>query len=690
MAARLDDPCRYLKGVGPRRADALEKLGVRTAEELLLHAPRQYFDRTHVQPIATLQADTDACVRVQVESLHARPSWGGRGRVVATVCDDSGRLRVTWYTPWVREVLQPGHRLVLAGHVVRSRSRLEMRQPEFERADDEAQELVHAARIVPFYPLVRGVSQKWLRTLMRRTLDTHLEHVQEILPDTVRGDLPTRGAALAALHFPEDAEAAGRALRRFKFEELFLLEVVLARRRRRARESSPGPAMQRERSRHERYLEQLPFTLTGAQARVLDEILQDMTSGRCMQRLVQGDVGSGKTVLAAAALLCAAGNGTQAALMAPTEVLALQHAERLLPAFTALEVRMDVLVGSRSDADKQRVRGRVASGDLDVVVGTHALIQEDVRWQRLGLAVVDEQHRFGVLQRMRLQQDGGGRPHVLVLSATPIPRSLALTLFGDLDVSSLDEKPPGRQTVQTRLVPPHRRADMLRFVRTELQAGRQGFMVYPLVEESDKIALRAASEEFERLRAGALAGLRIGLLHGRLRAAEKETLLHAFRRGEVSLLVSTTVVEVGIDVATADLMIIHHPDRFGLSQLHQLRGRVGRGGNPAWCFLLQERNSSEESLERLRAFARTEDGFAIAALDLALRGPGDFVGTRQHGLPTLRFADLAQDLEVLDRARHAAFALIDLDPELALEEHRAMREHLDTHYRMQEALAAVG
>ncbi|HZM17121.1 MAG TPA: ATP-dependent DNA helicase RecG [Candidatus Krumholzibacteria bacterium] len=692
MAARLDEPCRYLKGVGPRKAEALEKLGIRSVEDLLLHAPRQYYDRSHLHRIRELQPDQEACVRVQVESLHARPGWGGRpGRVVATVADESGRLRIVWYTSWVRDILQPGQRLVLAGRVVSSRGRLEMRQPEFERADDEGQELLHAARIVPFYPLVRGVSQKWLRTLMRHTLDSHLHEVHEILPPAVLQDLPERRAALAALHFPASAEEAEQARRRFKFEELFLVEAVLGRRRQRARAGERGPLLQRQRSQHQRYLEGLPFALTAAQQRVLDEILADLTAGRCMQRLLQGDVGSGKTVVAVAALLCATGNGFQGALMAPTEALALQHAERLLQPAATLGVRLDVLVGSRSETEKERLRARIQSGDLDLVVGTHALIQDEVRWARLGLAVVDEQHRFGVMQRLRLQQGGAaGRPHVLVLSATPIPRSLALTLFGDLDVSVLDEKPPGRRPVETRLVPLQRRADMLRFVRTQVEEGRQAYMVYPLIETSDKIDLRAATEEFEGLRSGPLAGVPMGLLHGRLRPAEKEALLQAFRRGSLRLLVSTTVIEVGIDVAAADIMIIHHPERFGLSQLHQLRGRVGRAGGAAWCFLLAERSSSEESLERLRAFAQTQDGFAIAELDLRLRGPGDFLGTRQHGLPALRFADLSQDLELLENARSAAFAVLEQDPELVQEEHRGVREHLATHYQMQETLAAIG
>ncbi|UCE02280.1 MAG: ATP-dependent DNA helicase RecG [Candidatus Latescibacterota bacterium] len=694
MEARLDDPVRYLKGVGPRRAATLDKLGIATAEDLLLHAPRQYFDRSRIVAIRQLAPDREACIRVQLETLHSGRSWRGRQRVSATVADDSGRLRVTWYSGWVRDVLQPGQRLVLAGRVVANRGRLEMRQPEFERDDTETQELLHAERIVPFYPLTRGISQKWLRALVYRTLQSHAHLIGEILPPAIAAQYPERAAAVRALHFPACSEDAACALERLKFEELFLLQVVLARRRWRARSGQSGIQMRVDSGLHEDYLHALPFALTRAQRSVLDEIVADMTSERCMQRLLQGDVGSGKTVVAVAALLLAVGNRTQGVLMAPTEALALQHAERLLPACTRLGVRFDVLVGSRTETDKERLRARLRSGDLDLVVGTHALIQESVAWSRLGLAVVDEQHRFGVAQRARLQratrEGSGPRPHVLVLSATPIPRTLALTLFGDLDVSRLEEKPPGRQPVRTHLVPPERRARMLEFVRQQTLEGRQAFMVLPLIEESDKIELRAATAEYERLRSGALAGVRMGLLHGRLRPAEKETLLRSFHTGALQLLVSTTVVEVGLDVAGANLMIIHHPERFGLSQLHQLRGRVGRAGGAAWCLLLVERRTTSEALERLRQFADTDDGFAIAELDLRLRGPGDFVGTRQHGLPTLRFADLSHDRALLERARDLAFALVRADPELLRGENAGVRRVLETRYQERETLAETG
>jgi ATP-dependent DNA helicase RecG len=690
MTHRLDDSCRFLKGVGPRRAEALERLDVRTVEDLLLHLPRTYYDRSHVVPLCALRPGVVACARARIESLHARPAWRGRSTVVATVADDTGRLRVVWFNAWVRDVLRPGHEVVLAGPVVENRGRLEMHQPEFELVETEAQELVHAGRIVPLYPLTRGVSQKWMRALLRRALETHAQLACEVLPAAVRGDRPERSEALRAVHFPANQAQADLARERLKFEELFFFQLLLARRNC-AKSLVRGPVLRRERSLQDRYLETLPFQLTKAQRRVLDEIGSDLESGRWMQRLVQGDVGSGKTVVAAAALFCAAGNGWQGAFMAPTESLAVQHAERLAPACARLGVRFDLLIGSRTERDKELLRARLRSGDVDLVVGTHALIQEGVEWARLGLAVVDEQQRFGVLQRGALQRGEETRPHVLVLTATPIPRSLALTLFGDLDVSRLDEKPPGREPVSTHLVPPQRRRELYEFVRRELEAGRQAYVVLPLIDASDKLELRAATEEYDSLRAGPLAGLRLGLLHGRLPAAEKQALLAAFRRGEVQCLVSTTVVEVGIDVAGASLMLVHHPERFGLSQLHQLRGRVGRSvGLASYCFLLLDAAASPETQARLREFAATEDGFRIAELDLRARGPGDFVGTRQHGLPTLRVADPVLDAELLDAARLAAFEIVRQDPGLERPEHAAMRAHLESRFHEQESLAEIG
>ncbi len=689
VVSRLDESIRYLRGVGPRRAEALERLGIRTLEDLLLHVPRRYFDRSRLVPLRELAPGMMACVRARVESLQVRPGWHGRRSVVATVADDTAQLRVVWFTAWTRDQLPPGCEVILAGPVTAGRGRLEMRQPEFERIDADSQSWLHGGRIVPLYPATRGVTQKWLRSMAHAALAAVGDEVPEILPDSVRGDALPRAAAFRALHFPDSMPAAAGALERFKFEEFFFLQLLLLRRRALARARRDGVAMLASRSLHRRYLESLPFALTGGQERVLGEIIHDLESGAWMQRLVLGDVGAGKTVLAAAALFMAAGNGWQGVLMAPTEALALQHAERFVGPCVALGVRLGVLVGSRPERDKEEVRARLASGDVDVVIGTHALVQENVRCKHLGLVVVDEQQRFGVLQRGALVR-GAHRPHVLALSATPIPRSLALTLFGDLDVSRLDEKPPGRQPVRTRLVPEERDADLWKFVRSEVAAGRQGYVVLPIIDESESLELRAATEEYARLRAGPLVGLTIGLLHGRLPAAERDGLLQAFRRGALAVLVCTSVVEVGLDVANATLMIIHHPERFGLAQLHQLRGRVGRGAEVSYCFLLPGRDGTEAAQERLRRFARTDDGFEIAELDLELRGPGDLIGTRQHGLPDLRVADVARDLPVLLAARDAAAAILAADPDLAAPAHAAARLHLESHYSEHTAWADIG
>jgi ATP-dependent DNA helicase RecG len=687
MSVRLEDPCQFLKGVGPYRAAALARLGVHTVEDLLLHIPRRYFDRSHIVPLRELRPQPEACVRVRIESLHAVHGAGGRRLVHASVADDTGRLDVVWYSAWPREALHPGDEVLLAGTVVERHGRCEMRQPEFERIAGEDTEPLHGGRIVAMYPLTRGISQQWLRTLMDRTLAA-VGDIPEVLPAAVCGGGPARAEALRAIHFPADLAAAARARERLQHEELFFVQLLLARRRERAAEERCVP-MSRERGLHTAYLAGLPFKLTAAQERVLEEICLDVESGHWMRRLLQGDVGAGKTVVAASALLLAVGNGWQGALMVPTEALALQHAERLAAACASLGVRADVLVGSRAERDKEELRRRMAAGEVDLVVGTHALIQEGVRWARLGLAVVDEQHRFGVLQRGALRQ-GEQRPHILVMTATPIPRSLALTLFGDLDVSRLDEKPPGRRPVSTHLVPPERRDDMSQFVRREIEAGRQAYVVLPIIEASDKLELRAATEEFDRLQHGPLAGLRLGLLHGRVPAAEQDALLHEFRRGGVQVLVATSIVEVGIDVANATLMIVHHPERFGLSSLHQLRGRVGRGAEDAYCFLLPGTGVADDTLARLREFAATEDGFRIAELDLEQRGPGDFAGTRQHGVPSLRVAELPANFELLLRARAVAQALVVADPQLERPEHAAMRAHLDSRYHAQKWLAEIG
>lgn len=692
MDRRLDDACRFLKGVGPRRAAALERLDVRDVEDLLLHLPRTYFDRRSLQRIADLQAETHACIRVRVEALVARRAWRGRTSLRARVADATGVLDAIWYNTWGRGLVQPGDDLLLAGPVSGKPGRIEMRQPEFERIEAETQDFLHGARIVPLYPLTRGVSQKWLRQAVHQALEAYAASIVEVLPGDLTAGMPARAEAFRDVHFPGDLAAAERARNRFVFEELFFFQLLLARRREATRRHVPGIVLSRGRGLQERYLAQLPFRLTRAQERVIGEIGDDLASGRWMQRLVQGDVGSGKTAVAFAALFRALENGYQGVLMVPTEALAIQHAERLVGVCVDLGVRFGLLVGSRSEREKEELRARMASGDVDLVVGTHALIQDGVRWARLGLAVVDEQHRFGVLQRgaLRRGDENGPRAHVLVMSATPIPRSLALTVFGDLDVSRLDEKPPGRQPVQTRLVPPGRRGAMLEFVRAQVGTGAQAYVVLPLVEESDKIELRDATAEFERLRSGAFAGLRVGLLHGRLPSSEKESLLHDFQRGRLQVLVSTTVVEVGLDVARASLMIVHHPERFGLSQLHQLRGRVGRGSTASWCFLLAEGGEGEPAHQRLTEFASTEDGFRIAELDLRLRGPGDFVGTRQHGLPTLRNADLIRDVTCLDRARAAAFDLVRRDPELVRPENAPVRLHLESRYGVRQALAEIG
>lgn len=688
MMVRLDQPVQFLPGVGPARAEALARLGVRSVEDLLLHVPRRYFDRSSVVPIRALTPGTVACIRVRLESQHARPMGRGRRTVTATVADDTGTLRVVWFNRWDRSTLQPGNELLLAGPVTAGRGHLEMRQPEVERLDGESGDPVHAGRIVPLYPLTQGVTQKWLRTLVHRALAAVGPQIVEVLPPALATGFPARAAALAAVHFPEQSADPEPARQRLAYEELFFLQLLLAVRRHKGR-AVAGIAMDAARGLHTSYIASLPFALTPGQSRVLDEIVADLGSGCWMQRLVHGEVGAGKTVLAAAALFLAAGNGWQGAFMAPTETLAVQHAARLAPAAVALGVRLGVLVGGASERDKEVLRARMASGDVDVVIGTHALVQPDVQWARLGIAVVDEQHRFGVAQRGALQR-GEHRPHVLVLSATPIPRSLALALHGDLDISKLDEKPPGRTPVQTRLVPPAKRAAMHAFVRDEIARGAQAYVVLPVIESSPAHELRDATAEFASLGQGPFAGLQMGLLHGRLPAAEKQALWTGFQAGRVQVLVCTSLVEVGLDVARATLMLVHHPERFGLASLHQLRGRVGRGSGASWCFLLPGAEVGDEALARLQRFAAIDDGFRIAELDLEQRGMGDLAGTRQHGEQELRIADLGRDSSLLERAHVDAFEIVRRDPDLVRPEHAAARAVLEARFAARSENAAVG
>ncbi len=673
----LDAPVTRLPGVGPQHARRLAKLGIRTIRDMLWHFPRRYEDYSALKTIDHLTLGEECTIIGNVWDVQSRQTRSGREIVQAIIGDSTGTIQATWFNPYMLRQLKPGRPIVLSGKVDAYLGRLVLTNPEWEPLD---RQLIHTGRLVPIYPMTQGVSARWLRRLIKRTLDAWVPHIEDYLPEAIRerqGLLPLN-EALAQIHFPDNQDLLEKARRRFSFDEFFFIQLGMLRQRYRWQQV-PGRALPADPALLEQFQAALPFTLTNAQRRALQEITADMAQSRPMSRLLQGDVGSGKTAVAAGAMWVAACNRTQAALMAPTEILAEQHYRTLSRLFERLQhpdgrpIRIALLVGSLPEREKEAVRSALASGEVDIVVGTHALIQETVHFANLSLVIIDEQHRFGVVQRASLREKGYN-PHVLVMSATPIPRTLALTLYGDLDISVLDELPPGRQPIRTRWLRPLERERAYAFLRRRIEEGRQAFIICPLVEESDASDAKAAVEEHRRLQEEIFPDLKLGLLHGRMKGEEKEAVMQAFSRGELDILVATSVVEVGIDVPNATVILIEGAERFGLAQLHQFRGRVGRGEHPSYCILLSDAESGE-SVERLKAMEETQDGFVLAQKDLELRGPGDFFGTRQSGLPPLHMAQLS-DVRTLEAAREEAQKLFAIDPELTQPEHKRLRDRV--------------
>ena len=681
--SRLDSPVQFLKGVGPRRAENLAGLGIRKARDLLYHVPRRYEDASTVQAIAGLEVGDAAVVVGRVRSSGVIPTRKGLRIFQAVIEDETGHITCAWPgQPWLDRKIRKGDLLLAAGTVRFFHGR-QLQPREFAtlesgtgRGAAAKEETTARGAIFVVYPASDAVPQWVLRQLLGRNLSALLRQVAEeeyLSPEERRAvGVPGLEEALSKLHAPKSLAEAEEGRRRLAWDELYFLQLMHAHARHRSTTAVTGIRFRRNNRLIRPLHASLGFRLTDAQARVLREIYADMTADRRMNRMLQGDVGAGKTIVAVFAMLLAVEGGYQAALMAPTELLAEQHARSLKRLLGPLGVRTLLLTGRTEAGERARVLAALADGDGLVVTGTHALIQDTVEFARLGLVVVDEQHRFGVRQRMVLSRRDPA-PDTLIRSATPIPRSLALALYGDLDLSVLDEAPPGRKAVETRWIRPSRRAEAHRLVRDELARGRQAYIVYPLVGESDKLELRSATEEWERLRAEEFSDFRVGLLHGQLAGEEKDAVMRAFLAGDVDLLVATSVVEVGIDVPNATVMLIEHAERFGLSQLHQLRGRVGRGADRSHCLAIAD--AEEAAAERLKVFQSTDDGFAIARADLAMRGEGDFFGAQQHGRPVLRFADLARDQDLMRAAREHARATIDRDPHLTDPEN-AMRRRL--------------
>ena len=670
--ATLNTDIRYIKGVGEARAKSLAKLGITDLRSLLSYFPRAYDDRRAYKKIADLIPGENACV---CAVIAGEPKLSrirkGLDLIKLRAVDETGALELTYFNQsYLKNTFHTGDAYVFFGRAEGTPSRPQMTNPLFER--EGAHQIT--GRIMPIYPLTAGVSQSMLYKAVEQSLAACVDELPDILPENVRlvYQLCHTRFAYENIHFPTDDEALSAARRRLAFEELFLLALGLKLLRERRTFVAGKQCKKVDLSP---FFTSLPFSLTGAQRRAIGDIARDLTGQRPMNRLVQGDVGSGKTMVAAAAIYMAAKNGLQCALMAPTEILAEQHYRSLAPLLEPLGIPCALLTASTKARERRALNERLRSGELSLVIGTHALLTEDVRFHNLGLAVTDEQHRFGVEQRGALGEKGA-QPHILVMSATPIPRTLALMIYGDLDVSVLDELPPGRETVDTFAVTESYRARLNGFIRKQVEEGHQVFVVCPKVEDGEEgeSKLKSASEHAEELQK-LFPGLTVACVHGRMKPKEKEAVMAAFAAGETDILVSTTVVEVGVDVPNATLMVVENAERFGLSQLHQLRGRVGRGKAKSYCVLVSD-TPTEESRERLRVLTRTNNGFEIAQADLELRGPGDFFGSRQHGLPEMHVKDLLGSMDMLHEAQSAAEALCRKDPALAGEELAPLRNRI--------------
>ena len=677
--ARLSDPVTVLKGVGSARAKQFANLNIFTLQDLICHFPRGYEDRTKLVTIDKLETDVPACFKAMVmntpRTAHVRK---GLDLTRVQIADHTARLNVTFFNnKFAAEQLQYGKEYIFYGAVSGDFVGYSMTNPVFEALDSQP---VTTRRILPVYPLTAGLTNAAMGKAVRQALAV-CDPPAERLPESVRREFGVLGAERAyyAIHEPATMAEAEMAKKRLIFEEFFVFSAGLALMRAARGEKRTMPCRDTDLSD---FYRALPFALTGAQSRAVAEILRDMASGSPMNRLVQGDVGSGKTMVAAAAAYCACKNGRQAALMAPTEILAEQHYHSLDKLFAPLGLRVGLLTGSMTPKQKREVREKLAAGEVDLAVGTHALLTEATTFADLGLVIADEQHRFGVAQRSRLSGKGE-EPHVLVMSATPIPRTLALLMYGDLEVSIVDELPPGREPVDTFLVNESYRARINAFIRKQVSEGHQCFVVCPAVEENEELGVKAATAWADTLGQTVFPDLRIALIHGQMKGSEKEAVMAAFARGEADVLVATTVIEVGVDVPNATLMVVEDADRFGLSQLHQLRGRVGRGGNKSYCILTSQ-NRNPDTLQRLKALCKTTDGFKIAEEDLKMRGPGDFFGSRQSGLPTFRVANLSMDLQTLKDAQAASAQWIETEGTAETPEGIALRQRIGELFRRAE------
>jgi len=675
-------PVQFLKGVGPTRAVALRKLGIETVGDLVRHFPRSHLDRTRAEPIGRIEVGRPVTVTGEVLTCGERKTRRGGSVQTVTVSDPTGVLFCVWFNQrFILKQFSSGKKVMLSGIVQRHGGRRQMAHPDFEVLEAEGSGL-HTGRLVPVYPLTAGIGQHWLRRLIHDTIDELGGKITDPLPSGLarQHGLLTLGAALKGIHYPQDGGELDQARRRLVYQELLEIQLLMALRRGK-RDERAGVALDKPGDLTRRLVESLPFTPTSAQRRVMAEILADLRRGRPMHRLLQGDVGSGKTLVALVAALFVIEQGYQVQLMAPTEVLARQHGKSLKKLVEPLGIVVELITGSTPASERKRILASAGAGEVHLLVGTHTVIQEQVRLPRLALTIVDEQHRFGVDQRRRSARDEDQRPvHLLVMSATPIPRSLAMTLYNDLDLSIIDEMPAGRQPVTTRLEASDREAEVFEECHKLVEAGNPGYVIYPVVEESEKLDIKAATAEAESLANGVFRDAKVGLVHGKLKPKVKAAVMDSFAAGDLDVLVATTVVEVGVDVPGATWMVIHAAERFGLAQLHQLRGRIGRGGGSSWCWLLPSGHVPEETWQRLCFFADTTDGFALAEEDLRRRGPGDLWGMRQHGVPGFRLANPLRDGELAALVATDVKTILDGDPTLAARTWRPMRRALSDAY----------
>jgi len=694
----LKDSIQFLKGVGPTRAEALKSVEVETIEDLLYYVPRRYLDRSTITPIKDVSINSQATVIGQVEAYGMRYSkkWRGKNRFQVIIRDKTSFINLVWFEGirFVKNKFKEGD-LVVASGEVRFYDGLQIAHPEFEIISKKGEDLTHTGRIIPLYPSTAqlkkvSLDSRGIRKILKLLLDKNIL-IEDVLPQKVISSLNLLplNKALRNVHFPETLDLADRARERLAFDELFFLELLLALRKNKDKNTEDGIQFDPPGKLVRELLKILSFELTDAQKKVLREITNDMTSKNPMNRLLQGDVGSGKTVVALFAMLIAIESGYQAALMAPTEILAEQHYLTIHNLFESLGIEIALLTSSVTQLERKEILKRIELGLAKVAVGTHALIEEKVKFFNLGFVVIDEQHRFGVLQRARLKKKGES-PDLLVMTATPIPRTLALTLYGDMEVSTLDQLPPGRKQIKTSVSEENSQDSLYRFLDEEIEKKNQAYIVYPLVEESEVMDLKAATQGYEYLQKEVFPNRRIALLHGRIKSQDREMVMRGFRNKDYDILVCTTVIEVGLDVPDATVMIIEHPERFGLSQLHQLRGRIGRSEKKSFCFLKVSAPLSTDAKKRLSALCSSNDGFKIAEWDLKLRGPGEFLGTRQHGLPRFKIADLTRDLKLLYQARDKAFEIVGNDPDLKNKENSCLKRSFLFKYKEKERLLEAG